>query len=249
MRQLLPEPGTTSVAERYTRLELGDLAHDDRPYVISNFAVTVDGRATIKGRAGAIGTSTDQDVLHTLRTQVDAVMIGAGTMRAERYGRMVPDPARRGHRERAEGLAPDPLAVIVSGRLDLPWDCALFSGGWGRVLIATVSDDQLPDLATPTRVMRFRERVDLAELLRDLRQERGVRALLCEGGPHTHGQLVELGLIDEMFVTLAPKVAGGTGPNLIEGMLEQPRALEPRWLLEDDGELYARFAVGDRIDD
>jgi riboflavin-specific deaminase-like protein len=248
VRRLLPEPGTTTVADEYTRLNLGERAPDDRPYVVSNFVVSVDGRATIKGSAAPIGGSTDQDVLHTLRTQVDAVMIGAGTMRAECYGRMVPDPQRRAHRERVEGLAPDPLAVIVSGRLDLPWECGMFSGGWGRVLIATVSDDELPDIATSTRVMRFDERVDLAELLRDLRKERGVRALLCEGGPHTHGQLLELGLIDEMFVTLAPKVAGGTGPNLIEGMLEQPRALEPRWLLEADGELYARFAVGEKLD-
>ena len=249
MRRLLPEPGTTTVADEYTRLRFGDLAHDDRPYVVSNFAVTVDGRATIKGRAGAIGSSTDQDVLHTLRTQVDAVMIGAGTMRAECYDRMVPDPERRAHRERVEGLASDPLAVIVSGRLDLPWDCGLFSGGWGRVLIATASEDELPDLATATRVMRFDDRVDLAELLRDLRAERGVRSLLCEGGPHTHGQMVELDLIDEMFVTMAPKVAGGSGPNMIEGALEQPRKLETKWLLSDDGELYARFGVGERIGD
>jgi riboflavin-specific deaminase-like protein len=238
VRRLLPEPGTTTVADEYTRLRLGDLAHDDRPYVVSNFAVTVDGRATIKGRAGAIGSSTDQDVLHTLRTQVDAVMIGAGTMRAECYDRMVPDPERRAHRERVEGLASDPLAVIVSGRLDLPWGCGLFSGGWGRVLIATASGDELPDLATSTRVMRFDDRVDLAELLRDLRAERGVRSLLCEGGPHTHGQMVELDLIDEMFVTMASKVAGGSGPNMIEGALEQPRRLEPKWL-----------GVGERIDD
>ena len=66
-----------------------------------------------------------------LRTQVDAVMIGAGTMRAECYGRLVPDPELRGLRERAEGLAHDPLAVIVTRTLDLPWECGLFSGGWG----------------------------------------------------------------------------------------------------------------------
>ena len=60
-----------------------------------------------------------------LRTRVDAVMIGAGTMRAERYGRVVGDPAKRQRRER-EGLPHDPLVVIVSGGLDLPWDAPLF---------------------------------------------------------------------------------------------------------------------------
>lgn len=198
---------------------------------------------TIDGRAGAIGSHTDMEVLHLLRTQVDAVMIGAGTMRAECYGRLVPDPELRGLRERAEGLAHDPLAVIVTRSLDLPWSCGLFTGGWGRVLIATASDEQIPELPTSTRVMRFTDSVDLGELLGVLRSERGVRALLCEGGPHTHGQLVKRDLLDELFVTVAPKLAGGVGPGLLEGAAEDPRELEPAWLLEEQGELYCRFRV------
>ena len=82
-----------------------------------------------------------------LRTRVDAVMIGAGTMRAERYGRVVGDPAKRERRER-DGLAPDPLMVIVSGRLDLPWDAPLFTEGHGQVLIVTASDGQPAETAT-----------------------------------------------------------------------------------------------------
>lgn len=243
MRRLFPDPRATTPAEQYTRLGLGEHSPEDRPYVVSNFAVTVDGRATIQGRAGPIGSRTDMEVLHLLRTQVDAVMIGAGTMRAECYGRLVPDPELRGLRERAEGLGHDPLAVLVTRSLDLPWDCELFAGGWGRVLIAAASDDPVPETATSTRVVRHEDRVDLAEVLRMLRQERGVRALLCEGGPHTHAQLVELELIDELFVTVAPKLAGGSGPGLLEGALEQERDLEPVWLCESEGELFSRYRV------
>src|ERR671930_4080 len=87
-----------------------DLAYADRPYVVLNFATTLDGRAAIEGRSGAIGSDTDTEMLQLLRTRVDAVMIGAGTMRAERYGRMVSDPEFRAFRERT-GLAHDPLAV------------------------------------------------------------------------------------------------------------------------------------------
>ena len=94
--------------------------------MITNFALTLDGHATISGRSGAIGSDADTAMLVGLRTRVDAVMIGAGTMRAERYGRVVGDPAKRQLRE-SEGLAPDPLVVIVSGRLDLPWDAPLFT--------------------------------------------------------------------------------------------------------------------------
>ena len=85
-----PPPSTSSRA-----------AHDDRPYTVTNFALTVDGRATIAGRSGAIGTDTDTAMLVGLRTRVDAIMIGAGTMRAERYGRVVGDPEKRARRERA----------------------------------------------------------------------------------------------------------------------------------------------------
>jgi riboflavin-specific deaminase-like protein len=243
VRRLLPDAGETTPADQYTGLRLGENAPEDRPYVVSNFAVTLDGQVTIQGRAGPIGTRTDMEVLHLLRTQVDAVMIGAATMRAECYGRLVPDPELRGLRERHEGLAHDPMAVLVTRSLDLPWDCGLFSGGWGRVLIAAASDEELPDLATKTRVARFEDRVDLAELFRMLRTERGVRSLLCEGGPHTHAQLVELELIDELFVTVAPKLAGGSGPGLLEGALEQERPLEQVWLCEDSGELYSRYRV------
>ena len=111
----------------------------DRPYLILNFATTLDGRAAIDGRSGPIGSATDTEMLQRLRTRVDAVMIGAGTMRAERYGRIVSDPDLRAYRE-GTGLAQDPLAVIISNRLELPWDAGLFTDGGGRVVIFTASE-------------------------------------------------------------------------------------------------------------
>ena len=127
VRRLLPDPGETTPLEQVSELDLGALAPDERPYLITNFALSLDGRATIDGRSGPIGTATDTAMLVALRTRPDAVMIGAGTMRAEGYGRVVADPAKRELRER-DGLAADPLMVIVSGRLDLPWDAPLFAG-------------------------------------------------------------------------------------------------------------------------
>jgi riboflavin-specific deaminase-like protein len=240
VRRLLPDPGPTSVGEQLDGLELLARAHDHRPYVITNFAITLDGRATLHGRSGAIGSDADTEMLVGLRTKVDAVMIGAGTLRAERYGRVVGDPSQRARRER-DGLPHDPLAVIVSGRLDIPWDAPLFTDGGGRVLIFTVSEAEAPETRTPARVVRHRGRVDLGAALTYLRTERGVRALLCEGGPRLHAQLIELGLVDELFVTHAPKLGGGEGPTLAVGLSELERPLELAWLLEQDGELFARY--------
>ena len=207
--------------------------------MITNFALTLDGKATIQGRSGGIGSDSDTAMLVALRTRVDAVMIGAGTMRAERYGRVIADPAKRERRER-EGLPHDPLMVIVSGRLDLPWDAPLFTAGGGEVLVFTASDVEAPETATPVRVVRHQGGIDLDEALRHLRHERGIRALLCEGGPRLHSELQAAGLVDELFLTTAPKLTGA-GPSILEGELPGVVLLEMAWLLEEDGELFARY--------
>ena len=93
-----------------------------------NFAVTVDGRATIAGVSGPIGSDADTAMLVGLRKRFDAVLIGAGTMRAERYG---PLPDGR------------PLA-IVAGSLDLPWDASLFTEERGRAIVFTASEQDPP---------------------------------------------------------------------------------------------------------
>ena len=223
-------------------LDLVSHPYDDRPYVVTNFAITLDGSATLHGRSGPIGSDTDTRMLVCLRTRVDAVMIGAGTMRAERYGRPLADPEKRGRRER-RGLSQDPLMVIVSGRLDLPWDAPLFTDSHARVLIFTTSDAEPPDTAASVRVERHDGAVDLAAALAHLRTERGVRGLLCEGGPRLHAQLIDAGLVDELFVTHAPKLAGGQGPGMVVDLDELERPLELAWLLEEDGELFARYKV------
>ena len=188
VRRLHPRSGPDHGRRPARDLDLVAEPPDDRPYVITNFALTLDGTATLHGRSGAIGSDTDTAMLVGLRTKVDAVMIGAGTMRAERYGRVVADPDKRARRER-EGLPHDPLMVIVSGRLDLPWDAPLFTDGGGRGsdlhhLGRRAAGDGDPGSGRPPRAP-----VDLAEALAHLRSERGVRALLCEGGPRLHAQL------------------------------------------------------------
>ncbi len=77
-------------------------------------------------------------------------------------------------------------------------------------------------------------------------RELGVRALLCEGGPRLHAQLIDADLVDELFVTHAPKLAGGVGPGLVSELSERERDLELGWLLaeESTGELFGRYLTG-----
>jgi riboflavin biosynthesis pyrimidine reductase len=184
VRRLLPDPGETTVEEQLESYRPSELAAEERPFVAMNFAATVDGRAAIGGVSGPIGSDEDTALLVALRTRFDAVMIGAGTMRAERYG----DIGRR-------------LVVVESGP---------------------------------------RGPVDLPALLRSLREE-GVGAVLCEGGPRLHASLWSAGLVDELFLTIAPKLAGGEAPRILEGELPGVERLQLAWLLEQGGELFARY--------
>ena len=230
MRRLLPDPCTeVTIDELLGDLDPAAQAGDDRPRVYSNFVLTLDGRATIEGSSGPIGSERDTRMLVALRSKADAVLIGAGTMRAERYGRV---PA---------GC----LMVLISGRLDLPWDAGLFTDGRGRVVVFTSSDAEAPETTTPVEVIRHENAVDLAEAVAHLRREHGIRSLLCEGGPHVHAQLLQAGLVDELFVTHAPKLAGGEGPGLVAGLPEAERELELEWLVSEPetDELFARYVV------
>ena len=240
VRRLLPDETETTVAEQLAELDLQELAHPDRPYLVLNFATTLDGRAAISGRSGAIGSDTDTEMLQRLRTRVDAVMIGAGTMRAERYGRIVSDPGFRSYRE-STGLTADPLGVIISNRFELPWDAGLFTDGGGQVVIFTASEEEPPETATPVTVVRHPDGVELDRALAWLLEERDIKSILCEGGPTLHGRLREGGLADELFLTIAPKIAGGESPRILEGALPDVDQVELAWLLESKGELFARY--------
>jgi riboflavin-specific deaminase-like protein len=240
MRRLLPDPGPTTVEEQLEAYRPWEEPHEERPLVAVNFVATVDGRATIEGRSGPIGSATDAKMLARLRTRFDALMIGAGTMRAERYGRVVSRRERHEERQR-NGLPPDPLMVIVSGRLDLPWEAPLFTDGGGEVLLFTATEAEPPETETPVSVVRHEGAVNMAEALRHLRVERGIRSLVCEGGPHLHDQLQADGLVDDLFLTIAPKLSGGEAPRIVEGPLPGVAELELAWLLEEDGELFARY--------
>jgi riboflavin biosynthesis pyrimidine reductase len=226
VRRLHPDPGPTTIERQLEGYEpRNEERRDGRPFVAMNFATTADGRATISGVSGPIGSDADTAMLVGLRTRFDAVLIGAGTMRAERYGSL---PAGQ-------------LLAIVTGNLDLPWDAPLFAEGGGPSLVFTTSDDEPPPVANPPELVRHSGSVDMEAALRHLREEHGVRALLSEGGPRLHAEMQAAGLVDELFLTIAPKLAGGAAPRILEGELPGVEPLELAWLLEEDGELFARY--------
>ena len=245
LRRLLPDPAPLTPAEAVEGLAFGQRAPADRPYVAVNFVESVDGRAAFEGRSGTLGDDVDRQLFHGLRGRVDAVLVGTGTLRAERYGRLVRDPDRRAARE-AAGLRPDPLAVVVSRSLDLPPDIPLFQDPDSTIVVYTSSDAEAPECPADVRLVRLDPaETTMTTALRRLRADHGVRSLLCEGGPTVFGALVHERLVDELFVTLSPKLAGGMDPlTILQGpRLPDPEELELRWVLEAGGSLFLRYGV------
>jgi riboflavin biosynthesis pyrimidine reductase len=225
----------------------------ERPHVMINMVSTVDGRVSIAGRSGPIAGAADRELFHGLRGPVDAVMAGAGTMRVERYGRITPDESRRRMR-RERGLREEPLACIVSASLALPPDLPLLAQPQAHVVVLTASGAALPDSAARIDYVRKRsgERLDLAGALAELRDRFAVELLLCEGGPHLSSQLLTAGLVDELFLSLSPKLAGGDPAEgealriLAGEEFDEPIQLELLGVLEHDSHLFLRYGVSAR---
>jgi riboflavin biosynthesis pyrimidine reductase len=242
MLDRLEPAGERPPHEWLAELRPHERAPDDRPFVYLNMVESVDGRAAIEGRSRALGSAADTLLLTELRTLADAVLIGSGTLRAEGYARLVGNPERVARRE-AAGRSPTPLAVLISRTLDLRWDAGLFAATDQPVLVYTGSDAEPPDVAAPLELVRLPVATPTAAL-RDLRV-RGVRALLCEGGPTLNRALLAAGLVDELFLTLPPLLAGNAAaPRIVEGPdLDAPVDLALEWVLRHDHELFLRYRI------
>jgi riboflavin-specific deaminase-like protein len=235
-----PERRPTTPEELASRMDLRALAPPGRPYLGVNMVSSLDGKATLDWRTKGLSSDVDRRLFHHLRTQADAVMVGAGTVREERYGRMTKNDELRQKRVN-EGLVPDALAVVVSGRLDLPPDLPLLNEPEQRVVIATASDAEVPGVTGAVEYARTGD--DLPRLLAYLHEEHGVRSVLCEGGPTLNSHLFAADVVDELFLTMNPKVLSGASALTIVAGRELVEPAEPDLIsvAEHDGELYTRW--------
>jgi riboflavin biosynthesis pyrimidine reductase len=225
------EPFTRLLPDRADGLTANDLAAavpgpapDDRPFLLVNMIATADGRATIAGRTGPIANRADYELFHALRTRVDAVMVGAETVRVESYGPM------------------EPTAVLVTRSARVPPDVGLLKAPANRVVVLTPSPDaELPPCAAQVGYLRS----PLPEGVRRLRAERGMASVLCEGGPQLLGDLLRAGLVDELHLVIAAKLAGGPDPiTIVTGAgFDPPLDLALLSLHESGGFLFLRYGV------
>jgi riboflavin-specific deaminase-like protein len=239
-RRLLPDQGET---DAHTLVQSLELHHSDpaieRPYTLVNFVASVDGRATVDGLSRKLSDPGDRDLFRSLRERADAVLVGPETLAAENYTRMLLHAERRDRRA-ASGRSPEPLVATVTRSGRLPLAIPLFAEPDARIVVFSPT----PPVTEPVAAtVIYEPLVDLAAALSTLHHQYGVATLLCEGGPTLFNALVRAGLVDELFLTLAPILVGGaSGPSVVSGPpTEAPVPVKLAGLLERDSTLFMRY--------
>jgi riboflavin-specific deaminase-like protein len=226
-------------------------AFPDRPWVLANFVASLDGAATGPDeKSGTLSGPADKAMFQALRAAADVVLAGAGTVRTENYG-----PARLTEEQqelrRAQGRAALPRLAVVSASLRLDPQARFFAEApadqrpFVLTTRAAVTDaaDRAAEIAEVATIVEAGETmVDWGLALRRLHDEQSVDVLLTEGGPTVVGQLVTVDLLDEMCLTVAPLLAGGDGPRIVEGAhITQTLPQHLGRVMTSDGFLFLRY--------
>lgn len=186
----------------------------------------LDGTARFDGRVGALSTAADQALFRRMRSIADVVLVGAETVRREGYGPVRLSDADRQARL-SRGQSPVPPLAVVSRRLALDWTSSAFAAAEVQPSVITCAASSAEARAEAARhaevIVAGDERVEPALALAAL-AERGHRVVLCEGGPHWLGDLVAADRLDELCLSVSPKMGGDalpvavspTGSSLVE---------------------------------
>ena len=222
-------------------------APPDRPYTVLNMVSTVDGKATISGRAAPIGSPLDHVLMRRIRCAVDALMYGAGTLRTEVINPSVP-PELEALRV-SRGQSPQPLAVVVSSSGQVPLNNRFFRVPNVTKLVVVPTDipAQLrQDLESHAHLVSpGPSPLEPRQFMKALHTDWAVKRIVVEGGPILNHSLIAARLVDELFLTIAPKLAGdSTAKTIVEGPplpLEVTPPLELVSAYYNQGELYLRY--------
>ncbi|RBP67284.1 riboflavin biosynthesis pyrimidine reductase [Brevibacterium sanguinis] len=237
LTQLLPDPRPDVGLE-----EAFAFAEDT---VRAVFIASVDGAATLSGRAGGLANAWDRSVFALHRALADVILVGAGTARTEGYGPAEDDPAWRSIRTGRGATAP---IALVSHGLGLDFDSPLFAEAPGSARTIVITPASAPDHALERAsavaevIVAGETTVDLPAAIRALR-ERGLRRIVCEGGPRLFTDLLRAGEVDEVCLTRSPSLVAGYETGILHGA-EFPEPLDldlVRAFATDDSFLYLLY--------
>lgn len=192
-----------------------------RPHVSVNMAMSLDGKITTFRRERiALGTEHDRRLMDELRSSADAVIVGAGTIRYDGFPILLRYKDLEAMRT-ARGRPPHPINVALSRELDFPSTRPFFThSGTEKIIFTTRA-------APVTRVKRFSKLAEVVvlpkrtlspgDVLRDLHQ-RKIKKVILEGGGEVHFAFAREGVVDDVYITLTPRLVGGaTAPTVLDG--------------------------------
>lgn len=217
----------------------------ERPFVFVNMAMTIDGKITSASREQpGFASGEDRIRMDRLRASADALLVAAGTVRAD-------NPAWHVRTE-SERRGDAPHRLLVSSGADIPEGSRFFNDRYGgKSILATTESADDESLETLRRRgvdiwSLGSERVDLESLLARCSAE-GIERLLVEGGGELNWQLFEGDWVDELNVTVTPRLLGGRdAPTLLEGdgwSMAQQRRLQLEQVDRVGDELFCRYRV------
>jgi riboflavin biosynthesis pyrimidine reductase len=241
LRQLLPavpgnpDPAAPDLAALY--------AYPDGPWLRANMVSSADGAASLKGASAGLSSDTDRRLFALLRTLSDVILVGAATVRTERYkpARLQPEGA-----DLRSGRTPTPPIAVVTRSLDLDPDGPLITAAPPDARTIVITTAQAPQdirAALEPRadvIVAGQDSVDFTAAVAAL-ADRGHRRLLAEGGPHLLGELLAAGLLDELCLTTGPLLAGPGPGRIVAGGDAASLPLNLAHVLEEDGFLFCRY--------
>jgi riboflavin biosynthesis pyrimidine reductase len=190
---------------------------------------SLDGRAAVQGRSVGLGHPEDRALLRGLRAGADAVLVGAATVRAERYARLFDGAAR-------------PLIAIATQTGDVPWEVGLFAEPDARVAVYGPAPVDVPEGLAADVEPRVAD--GPAAIVADLARRDGAQLVLCEGGPRLLRAVTAAGVLDDLVLTLAPLLVAGDAPAPLAGpALDPPARMALRGLWRADDHVFLHYAA------
>ncbi|SEL10532.1 5-amino-6-(5-phosphoribosylamino)uracil reductase [Blastococcus sp. DSM 46786] len=241
MRRLLPDPApldADGLVEAY-RMPPGRSLR-------VNVIASLDGAITVDGASEGLGSPGDRRVFQVLRALADVVLVGHGTASTEGYRPVLPGSAVGRLRE-SIGRPPTAPIAVVSRRASLDPASGLVTDAVSPAILITcgaADPDRRAALAAAGAdvLVCGDDDVDLPAALAAL-AARGLEQVTCEGGPQLLRSALSAGVVDELDLSIAPALVGGE-TRLLDAALGAPARLELRQLLEEDGMLFTRYALG-----
>jgi riboflavin-specific deaminase-like protein len=196
----------------------------NRPFVIATFAMTADGKVTTKN-FGPVDFTSREDKLHLFRQRAlsDAILLGHTSLERDNVRLGVPAELQESRMKR--GQTRSPLRVIVSNKGRINERLKIFQSDVSPIIIFSTNrmprknQEALRQMAI-LHLTGARE-VDLAAMLKTLRDQYNVRTLACEGGPTLFRALLEQGFIDQLNLTIAPYMFGGAKAPTLTGLTKE----------------------------